>query len=158
LVFLTLALCCVLLLRRRSAAPEDRLLVRAVAGTALLLVALTWSVWFDADQGTTPWLVVYHAVPGAKAIRCTARVYLIVYPLLTAAGLAALQRLLDLGRVSAARRTALVGALLAVAAVENYFPQRDNPDRSFEAEAFYGHARSLAAEMQGADAAYGLSE
>jgi hypothetical protein len=158
LAFLALATLCAVTVLRRKAAPEDRLLIRTFALTCVLLLALTLSVWVAEDRGGSLWYGVYYVVPGAKAIRVPARVYLILYPLLTVAGLLALQRLLDGTRLTTRWRAALVGALIVVAAAENYFPQVGDRSRSFEARPFYAHARTLARELNGTDAAYGLSE
>ena len=133
-------------------------MIRTFALTALLLFALTLSVWTTDMLGGTLWFGVYYVVPGAKAIRVPARVYVILYPLLSVAGLLACQRLLEGSRLSATWRAVVIGTLLAIAAAENYFPQRNDPGRSFEAAAFYNRAHRLAGELNGADAAYGRSE
>jgi hypothetical protein len=158
LTFLTILLLCFVAVLRRKGSVEDRLLMRTFALTVVLLFALTLSIWSASNLGGSLWFGVYYAVPGAKAIRVPARVYLIFYPLLIVAGLLSIQRLLEASRLTTMWRAALIGTLIVVASAENYFPQMEDRSRSFEARPFYARAHLLAAELNGGDAAYGISE
>jgi hypothetical protein len=136
---------------------EERLLIRSLTWTVVALLALSLSIWVAADRGGSLWFVVFELVPGATAIRAVVRLYTIVYPMLAIAGLLALQRRLDSDRFTSTIQAAILAGLLTLAAAENYFPQPDNHPRSFAFEPFYQRAHSIAREIEGADAAYGVS-
>jgi hypothetical protein len=117
---------------------------------------LTFSAHVIERRSESLWMLVYHGIPGAQAIRATTRIYMIVYPLLLLGGLLALQRLIEWRQVSPRGEGVLLAALLLLACAENYFPQRDDKGRSFAYAEFYARAHRNGEKLRGADAAFGI--
>jgi hypothetical protein len=153
-----LAVVGVIVLRRDRASASERLLIKSILVTVAAMIVLTFSVWTDEKHAGTLWAGVYYVVPGAKAIRMAARIYLILYPLLVVAGLIAADRLLDAASISAGRRSIIVAALTLLAAAENFYPQSGDANRSFEHALFYGKSRSVAEQLHRVDTAFGVYE
>ena len=120
----------------------------AFAGAALAAAAVLVVVTLNLSDGTSGWSVA-RFIPGGKAIRCVARVYLAVYLLADLAVVLWLKVLLDRVRnrwVRAAVFAALAGPVV--------FEQTGFEPEAFPAAAVYPAADALAEAFRGADAGY----
>lgn len=118
---------------------------------ALLIAAAVWfllTMRFGADLSA--WRVV-RFVPGGQAIRCTSRVYVLVYLFGTLAAVLWLTHALA-GVRAAWLRSAVLGLVCAAVVVE----QTGHEPISFRAADFYPTADRCANAMAGADAGYVL--
>ncbi|HEY8503292.1 MAG TPA: hypothetical protein VIL46_01840, partial [Gemmataceae bacterium] len=116
--------------------------------TALVLVLITMQ-WAD---GWSAWKPIFYCVPGARAIRAVARIFLIVYLFALIGGLVGVQALAE----SRLRRPALRSVLYAALACFAIGEQLGTEPQSIPVSAVYPRAEELAARVRasGAGAAY----
>ena len=124
--------------RRGASARANRALL--VAMTVLMLVALNYY------QNISPWWLIYHAVPGANAIRAVGRIFLMVQLFGIVAGIVALDRW---GRVRLdGRWRRLVYSIVLIAA---WGESQIWPLDRFSSPKFYGPPYQLAHQAERGD-------
>jgi hypothetical protein len=131
---------------KRSKANRSRNfpLIAACLLTAGIWILLTLNIYQNASAW---WLVRF--IPGGQAIRCVARVYVVVYLFLVLGGLLWLQ--LASNRI---RWTGLRNAILAVICGVIVYEQTGFQTGSFDKAKFYDHAELCAAGLRGEEAGY----
>jgi hypothetical protein len=132
------------LVRRGRDRPTEYPLVAAGIITAGAWVILTLTL---REEGRSLWELV-RFVPGATALRCVSRVYVVVYLFGTLAAL------IWLARVSAPLRPRWRSILLALVAGVLIYEQTGYTPPSFEKPDFYSIVDRTAERLQGAEAAY----
>ena len=133
-----------LLVLRRSRRPPEFAPVAAGLLTAAIWVMLTLT---PRQEGHCLWELV-RIVPGATAIRCVSRVYVVIYLFGTLSGLVWLARVTDPLRPIA--RAAFLGVVAAVIIYE----QTGYKPASFEQPDFYDLVDHAAESVRGAEAIY----
>lgn len=133
-----------LFLVRRQKRPPDMALAAAALLTAGIWVMLTLAT---DHEGRSLWELA-RFLPGATAIRCVSRVYVVVYLFGTVGAL------VWLTRVSNALPAPLRAILILALAAGVIFEQTGYRPRSFDQADFYTLADRTAGELLGADAGY----
>jgi hypothetical protein len=129
---------------RRSDRPAEFALVAAGLITAAVWVLLTLTL---RHEGRSLWELV-RFIPGATAIRCVSRVYVLVYLFGTLSGL------VWLSRVTRPMKPAVRFAVLGLITAFLIHEQTGYEPRSFEKSDFYSLVDRTAVRVRGADALY----
>ena len=132
-----------LILSRSRHRPEFALVAAALL-TSAIWVVLTLT---PREEGHSLWELV-RFIPGATAIRCVSRVYLVVYLFGTLAAL------VWLARVTETLRQPVRFAFLGLISLAIGYEQMGFPPQSFDQKDFYGLVDRAAERVPGADALY----